>query len=262
MAFNAVTSQSSQTQNNLPQTQNVSGRPAGASGTIEIRMPDGKTYAIYNAIERALYSTGQVANGQTQATVLFSKGINDPIPGIGSTRTSTPVDTNLPRPGQMGLPPAWEMLIYGLACGFIRASGAAGNATPAIAPDASEPVSFDAGWAVERLLYNRFKYNGITYADGTMMDYPDGRGFVSQSDLSGFSLAQNGRQDPRARVAYVIPIHETEGLKFSWTLQPVVALVVAMTGRITVSNTYSVLDIKARKIGFLQTGGQDGASID
>ena len=244
-----------------PAQVQTTGRPAGASGTIEIRMPDGKVYAIYNAIERNLYQTGQLVDNQKSNTILFSKGLGDPIPGTGQPRSSTDVDTNLPRAGSMGLPPAWEMLVYGLCIGFIRATGGTGNGL--LQPDIdaeSEPVDFDTGWGIERLLFNEYKYNGVVYADGTMLDYPDGRGFVSQSDLTNFSLAQNGRQSPRDRISYVIPIHEVEQIKFQWTLEPVTSLTITQQGRLDLDQQFTVVDVKGRKIGFLQTGGQDGAS--
>lgn len=206
-----------------------------APGTTTLTLADGTTIALADWIDDQIYSTGQLANGQTTSVDLFSTGRSQQIPG--GNRPNTRVDTNVPKQGDNGLPMDWEMLIFSLAIKPVRAMRPATGLQPVLA-DVIDPATGGGVpgapfstllrtqnfFELERVLYLEYFYNGKSYSQGTMNDYPFGAGFYVTSTASNYDVSQNGFPSPRDRQSMVLPIHMREGLGYRWNLQPEVAL--------------------------------------
>lgn len=191
-------------------------------------MESGQTIQISDWIDDKLYSTVQVNNGQNGPVEAFSAGRSQQIPG--GTRTSTRVDTNIPRAGSAGLPQSWEMYVYGVGIKMVRVERPATGATQPQLADSngalSDPPTLRTLFNVDRVTYLEYNYNGKTYSQGVMQDYPQGHGFSVFSTNSFFELAQNGVPSPRDRNALVLPVWMRENLGYSFSMQPEAALVI------------------------------------
>ena len=191
-------------------------------------MESGQTIQISDWIDDKLYSTVQVSNGQNGPVEAFSAGRSQQIPG--GTRTSTRVDTNIPRAGSAGLPQSWEMYVYGVGIKMTRVERPATGATQPQLADSngalSDPPTLRTLFNVDRVTYLEYNYNGKTYSQGVMQDYPQGHGFSVFSTNAFFELAQNGVPSPRDRNALVLPVWMRENLGYSFSMQPEAALVI------------------------------------
>lgn len=199
-----------------------------APGTTTIQLPTGQVIMVADWIDDKLYSTVQFTNGQTTPIEAFSVTRSQAIPG--GTRPTTRVDTNIIRTGDTGLPPSWEMLVYGFGTEVVRACRAATGATQPQLADAtgslSDPPTLRTLFNIDRVTYLQFFYQKA-YTEGVMKDYPRGAGYSVFSTNMVFELAQNGIPSPRDRVALVLPIPMREGLAFKMTLSPDATIVVS-----------------------------------
>lgn len=193
-----------------------------APGTTTIQLPTGQVIMVADWVDDKLYSTVQFTNGQTTPIEAFSVTRSQQIPG--GTRPTTRVDTNIIRTGDTGLPPAWEMLVYGLGTEVVRACRpATGQAQPQLADSGgalSDPPTLRTLFNIDRVTYLEFKYNQKAYTEGVMKDYPQGKGYNVFSTNMVFELAQNGVPSPRDRIALVLPIPMREGLAYKMVLSP------------------------------------------
>jgi hypothetical protein len=201
-----------------------------APGTTTITMDDGRTIQISDWIDDKLYSTVQLNNGQVGPVEAFSAGRSQQIPG--GTRTSTRVDTNIPRAGSAGLPKDWEMYVYGVGLKMVRVMRGL-TATPTVPTLAdgggalSDPPTLRTLFNVDRVTYLEYIYNGKVYSQGVMQDYPQGHGYNVFSTNAAFELAQNGVPSPRDRNAMVLPVWMRENLGYTFAFQPEAALAIA-----------------------------------
>ncbi len=193
-----------------------------APGTTTITMDNGQTIQISDWIDDKLYSTVQFNNGQNGPVEAFSSGRSQQIPG--GTRTSTRVDTNIPRAGSAGLPKDWEMYVYGVGCKMTRVMRPAdGQINPQLADTngaLSDPPQLVTLFQVDRVTFLEYNYNGKVYTSGVIQDYPQGHGFAVFSTNAFFELAQNGIPSPRDRNALVLPVWMRENLGFTFSFQP------------------------------------------
>lgn len=201
-----------------------------APGTTTITLENGQTIQISDWIDDKLYSTVQLANGQNGPVEAFSAGRSQQIPG--GTRTSTRVDTNIPRAGSAGLPKDWEMYVYSVGAKMTRTMRGP-TATPTVPTLAdtggalSDPPTLRTLFNVDRVTYLEYIYNGKVYSQGVMQNYPQGHGFNVFSTNAFFELAQNGIPSPRDRNALVLPVWMRENLGYTFAFQPEAALVIA-----------------------------------
>lgn len=201
-----------------------------APGTTTITLENGQTIQISDWIDDKLYSTVQLQNGQSGPVEAFSAGRSQQIPG--GTRTSTRVDTNIPRAGSAGLPKDWEMYVYSVGLKMTRVERGV-TATPLVPQLAdgggalSDPPTLRTLFNVDRVTYLEYQYNGKTYSQGVMQNYPQGHGFNVFSTNAFFELAQNGVPSPRDRNALVLPVWMRENLGYTFAFQPEAALGIA-----------------------------------
>lgn len=206
----------------------MAGTVGVAPGTTTITMENGQTMQISDWIDDKLYSTVQINNGVAPVEA-FSAGRSQQIPG--GTRTSTRVDTNIPRPGSAGLNKDWEMYVYGVGVKATRACRPAdGQQQPQLADSGgalSDPPTLRTLFNIDRVTFLEYTYNGKTYSNGVMQDYPQGHGFNVFSTNAFFELAQNGVPSPRDRNALVLPVWMRENLGYTFSFQPEAAIVIA-----------------------------------
>lgn len=193
-----------------------------APGTTTLRLPDGTAIQLSDWIDDKLYATVQISNGQSTPVEAFSAGRSQAIPG--GTRTSTRVDTNVPRAGDGGLPKDWEMLIYGIGIKMVRVERPQTGGTQPVLADGtgalSNPPTLQTLFNFDRVTFLAFEYNSKLYTTGVMQDYPQGHGYNVFSTNPAFELAQNGVPSPRDRNALVLPIHMRENLGYKMIFQP------------------------------------------
>lgn len=206
----------------------MAGTVGVAPGTITFTLPTGQTVSVEDWIDDKLYNTVQFTNGQVASVTAFSAGYSQQI--SGGTRTTTRVDTNIPRSGDSGLPQSWEMFIYGIGIKLVRVMRAAtGQTSPALADGSgalSNVPTLATLFNVDRLTYFTFTYNEKEFTRGVMQDYPQGHGYSVFSTNANFESAQNGVPSPRDRNALVLPIWMRENLSYRATFQPEGALVI------------------------------------
>jgi len=206
----------------------MAGTVGVAPGTYTFTLDTGQTLAIEDWIDDKLYSTVQLSNTQTAQVEAFTLGRGQAI--SGGTRTTTKVDTNIPRAGDSGLPLAWEMFIYGLGLKSVRVMRPpTGAAQPVLADTGgalSNPAQLQTLFNVDRVTFVYFFYNTRNYTEGVMQDYPQGHGYNVFSTQPAFELAQNGIPSPRDRNALVLPIWLREQIIYKMVLAPEAALVI------------------------------------
>lgn len=200
-----------------------------APGTTTITLENGQTIQISDWIDDKMYSTVQLNNGQNGPVEAFSAGRSQQIPG--GTRTSTRVDTNIPRAGSAGLPKDWEMYVYSVGVEVVRACRGltATPTTPQLADGGgalSDPPTLRTLFNIDRVTYLEYQYNGKTYSQGVMQNYPQGHGFSTFSTNAFFELAQNGVPSPRDRNALVLPVWMRENLGYTFAFQPEAPIVI------------------------------------
>jgi hypothetical protein len=224
-----------------------------APGTSTLKLPDGSVIQLSDWIDDKLYSTVQLTNTQSTPVEAFSVGRSQAIPG--GTRTTTRVDTNIPRAGDSGLPKDWEMLIYGIGMKMVRVMRPPTGATQPVLPDGagalSNPPQLATLFQVDRVVFLAFEYNAKIYSSGVMQDYPQGHGYSVFSTNPAFELAQNGVPSPRDRNALVLPIHMRENLGYKMNFQPEAAMVIsqlASDGGVVLTFT----DIKTYLFGLIK----------
>lgn len=207
----------------------MAGTVGVAPGTTTITLENGQTIQISDWVDDKYYSTVQLNNGQNGPVEAFSAGRSQQIPG--GTRTSTRVDTNIPRAGSAGLPKDNEMYVYGVGLKMVRAMRPADNAQQPQLGDTngawSDPPTLRTLFNVDRVTYLEFQYNGKSYSQGVMQDYPQGHGYSVFSTNATFEIAQNGIPSPRDRNALVLPVWMRENLGYTFAFQPEAALVIA-----------------------------------
>lgn len=207
----------------------MAGTVGVAPGTTTITLPNGQTVSIEDWIDDKLYSTVQFTNGQTTPVEAFVAGRSQII--SGGSRTSTRVDTNVPRSGDTGLPMSWEAYIYGIGVKMVRVMRAptAAPTAPTLADGSgalSDPPQLRTLFNVDRVTYLEFAYNDKRYTYGVMQDYPQGHGYYVFSTNANFEVAQNGVPSPRDRNALVLPIWLRENLAYKLSFSPEAALVI------------------------------------
>ena len=232
----------------------MAGTVGVAPGTTTITLPNGQTVSIEDWIDDKLYSTVQLTNGQTTPVEAFVSGRSQPI--SGGTRTSTRVDTNVPRSGDTGLPMSWEMYVYGIGIKPVRVmrGTTASPANPALADGSgalSNPAQLQTLFNVDRVTYLEFSYNDKKYTYGVMQDYPTGHGFSVFSTNPNFEIAQNGVPSPRDRNALVLPIWLRENLAYKLSYSPEAALVINQAAS-DGSTALTFMDVKAYLYGLIR----------
>lgn len=224
-----------------------------APGTTTLQLPDGTAIAIADWIDDQFYSTVQFSAGATAPVEAFSAGRSQPIPG--GNRPSTAVDTNIPRAGSNGLPMSWRMLNYSIGIKIVRVERPVTDGTEPQLQDSngafSDPATYRTAFNLDRATYFEYQYNGKSYTQGVMQDYPTGHGFVAYATTSAFEVVNNGVPSPRDRNSLVLPIDERENLGYLGSFQPQVPFNIAQLASDEGADL-TFADIKVYKRGLIK----------
>jgi len=231
----------------------MAGSVGVAPGTYTFTLPNGHVLAIEDWIDDKLYSTVQLANGQSIAVEAFTVGRGLQI--SGGTRTTTRVDTNVPRSGENGLPMAWEMYIYGIGIKVTRVCRPQTGASQPVLADGSgalsDPPQLVTLFNIDRVTFINFFYNTRDYTVGVMQDYPQGHGYNVFSTNPAFELAQNGIPSPRDRNALVLPVWLREQLGYKCVFTPEAPLVISQLAS-DGSTALTFADVKVYAYGLIK----------
>lgn len=208
-----------------------------AQGTLTVRVPGYPTPIQFaDWTHDRLFHTVQMANGNTLEVQAFIGGKGSPIPG--GTRPLSPVDTNLPKSGDNGLPEGWEALVYNIELQMVRefettAVGAnvtlGDSATQYSRPahvGGADPNIITNGSLFDflRKTYVRFEVNGKLKSEGPAEKYPQGSGISVFGTTTDLELANNGIPSPRDAAAFVLPIWLRANISYVAKLQPQAAI--------------------------------------
>jgi hypothetical protein len=205
----------------------MTGKVGVAPSTTTITLPNGQTIALADWIDDRLFGCVQLVTATTGQVEAYTTGRSQAIPG--GARNQQRCDTNLQKSGENGLPKDYEMLLYGIAIGFVRAMRPVAGVYTLIdaAGTLSDPPNLRTVFNVNRVTAFRFEYNSKAYSEGVISDYPAGTGYSVFSVVNAFELAQNGIPSPRDRVAMVLPIHMREGITYKGIFDIQVAFAIA-----------------------------------
>lgn len=203
----------------------MSGKVGIAPGTTTLTLPDGRSIALSDWIDDKHWTTVELENGDNDTLTAFAASRSQQI--VGGTRTSTQVDTNVPRNGSIGLPKSWEFMVYGWAMEIIRVTRPNANEVAPRLTSYSDPVTLRTMFEIDRRLYCKYMYNDKMYTEGLFRDYPQGHGISVFTTNTTTELANNGIPSPRDRVALVLPVEEKENLGYGFEITPVIALSIA-----------------------------------
>lgn len=200
-----------------------------APGTTTFTLQDGTVISLADWIDDRVFGTVQLSNGQSTALECFGAGLSQQIPG--GTRTLTTADTNLQRPGSNGLPQAYELLVFSIGIDLVRACRPQTSQSQPVLADGSgalsEGVRFTTFFQINRLTNIQFKYREKVYAEGVIVNFPNGRGQYINVTSSDFEVVNNGRPDARSRNSMVLPIRLQENLSFKLVFSPQSSLVIS-----------------------------------
>lgn len=227
----------------------MSGFVGVAPGTTTIQLPSGQVIQITDWIDDKHYGSAEWQTGDNAMLILFSNGKSQPL--VGGARNSLRTDTNIPKNGDAGLPKDWEFLIYSIGIELPRATRVSGGNTNPLATDFSDPVSLGTFFNMNRALFIEYRYNGKTYAEGLLTDFPSGAGAHFQGTASAREVVVNGTPSPRDRVALVLPLHEREGNGYSLQVTPEFAITINQNAS-DAGVALTFVDMRAKKTGLIK----------
>jgi hypothetical protein len=232
----------------------MAGTVGVAPGSYTFTLPTGQTITIEDWIDDKLYSTVQLANGQTSAVEAYTSGRGQPI--AGGSRVQTDVDTNTPRAGDNGLPMAWEAFIYSVCVQVVRAMrGPTATPTQPTLADGSgafsDPPLLRTLFNIDRVTFCYFFYNTRPYTYGTFVDYPSGVGYTLFTTNATTELSNNGVPSPRDRQSMVLPIWLRENIGFRFPFEPKAPLVIAQAAS-DGGDDLTFVDVKVRSNGLVK----------
>lgn len=227
----------------------MSGYVGVAPGTTTIQLPSGQVIQITDWIDDKHYASAEWQNGDSSPLVVFSQGKSQAI--VGGNRPQLQTDCNLPRNGDNGLPMNWEFLVYSIGVELVRATRTSGSNSTPLATDFSDPVTFVTWFVFNRSLFFSYKYNGKSYAEGLLRDFPEGDGAFWQGSATNREVVNNGVPSARDRVALVLPLHERENLGYSMTVNPEIALSFSQTAS-DGGTALTFVDMRVKKTGLIK----------
>jgi hypothetical protein len=228
----------------------MAGTVGVAPGTTTLQLDDGSVIQLVDYIDDKHWGTCEWSTGDTSAISVFSAALSQAIPG--GTRPLFRVDTNIPRSGDNGLPQSWEFYVYSIGVSLTRAMRPTSPATTITGlGEYSNRADDVTTFELNRKLFFEYKYNGKTFTQGVMEDYPAGSGAFFQGTSNSISVENNGVPSPRDRVAMVLPIWEREGLGYSMTITPEASITISQTAQ-DVSTALTFVDMRVKKTGLIK----------
>ena len=157
-------------------------------GTLTIRVPGfPEPLSFGDWVHDSLY--GQVEVGTTDSATIrgLQATVSENIPGGSSVLTER--QTNLPGPGNSGLPAGWAALIYSIQV--------------VIAPGVDITIGDMRQLHLQSFL--RFKISTKTYSEGPLYRFPAAGGIEGFSTNNATQWLNNSGSSPSTRRGFVIP---------------------------------------------------------
>lgn len=170
-------------------------------GTLSIRVPGfPEPLAFGDWVHDSIFGT--VTFGTTQSATLrgLQATVSEQKPGAAAGTNLTERETNLPGPGNSGLPSAWSVLVYSIQ--IVVGPGDA-NVTLANMRDIHIKTLF------------RFKISTKTYSEGPVYRFPAAGGVDGMTTLNATSIVNNSSANPGGRRGFVIPHFMKPGVPFA-----------------------------------------------
>jgi len=233
-------------------------------GTPTIALGDGRVVQVADYVDDKHWATVEFQNGDTTQLDAMVSVAGNPIPG--GTRATSMADTNLPRAGNQGLPPAWEFYVYSVACEVMRAcrlnnpgTASQGMGDPIVTGETTNPsvdsysniTTPETLFQLNRRLTLTYKYMNRVELEGLLVDYPPGSGMQIATTRTFNSYAFNGKVSPHDRVTLTLPIEEKQDMIYNAILQPQSVLRLGQNAA-DESTTLTFVDVRVKKFGIIR----------
>jgi len=172
--------------------------PQSTQGTLTIKVPGfPEPLAFGDWVHDALFGPCEIGTADSTPLRALQNTVSEPI--SGGTRALTERDTNLPGPGNSGLPSGWAALIYSIQC--------------VIAPGENISIADFRQLHLRCLL--RFKISTKTYSEGPLYRFPAAGGIEGFTTTNDTQWLNNSGSTPGSRRGFVIPHYMKPSVSFA-----------------------------------------------
>lgn len=171
-----------------------------SEGTLTVKVPGfPEPLAFGDWVHDALWGTISVPTAQTAALRGLQATVSEQKPGASAGTLLSERETNLPGPGNSGLPSAWAALVYSIQL--------------VIAPGANLAVGDMRDLHAKALF--RFKISTKTYSEGPLYRFPAAGGIEGFTTANATTWINNSGSSPASRRGFVIPHYLKPNVSFA-----------------------------------------------
>ena len=171
-----------------------------SEGTLSIKVPGfPEPLSFGDWVHDSIWGTISIPTAQTATLRGLQATVSEQKPGAAAGTLLSDRETNLPGPGNSGLPSAWAVLIYSIQ--IVMAPG--GNITVADMRDLHARVLF------------RFRIHTKTYSEGPFYRFPAAAGIEGFTTNNATQWLNNSGGTPGSRRGFVIPHYLKPGTPFT-----------------------------------------------
>lgn len=171
-----------------------------AEGTLTIKVPGfPEPLAFGDWVHDAIWGTISIPTSQTATLRGLQATVSEQKPGAAAGTLLSERETNLPGPGNSGLPSAWAILIYSIQ--IVMAPG--GAITVADMRDLHAKCLF------------KFRIHTKTYSEGPLYRFPAAAGIEGFTTANATTWLNNSGGTPGSRRGFVIPHFLKPGVPFA-----------------------------------------------
>lgn len=168
-------------------------------GTLTIKVPGfPEPLAFGDWVHDAIWGTVSVPTSQTAPLRGLQATVSEQKPGAAAATLLTERETNLPGPGNSGLPSAWAALVYSIQV--------------VIAPGVN--VSIGDMRNLHLVTLFRFKLSTKAYSEGPLYRFPAAGGIDGFTTNNATQWLNNSGSSPGSRRAFVIPHYMKPDVSF------------------------------------------------
>jgi len=171
-----------------------------SQGTLTIRVPGfPEPLAFGDWVHDQLYGTISIPTAQTATLRGLQATVSQQKPGAAAGINLSERETNLPGPGNSGLPSAWAALVYSVQV--------------VMAPGVNIAIADMRNIHLNTLL--RFKISTKTYSEGPLYRFPAAGGIEGFTTNNATQWLNNSGASPYSRRGFVIPHYMKPGVSFA-----------------------------------------------
>ena len=168
-------------------------------GTLTVRVPGfPEPLSFGDWVHDSLFGSISIPTAQVAPIRGLQATVSEQRPGAAAGTLLTERQTNLPGPGNSGLPSAWAALVYSIQ--IVIAPGV--NISIADMRDIHSKVLF------------RFKLSTKTYSEGPVYKFPAAGGIEGFTTLNATQWLNNSSSTPGSRRGFVIPHYMKPAVSF------------------------------------------------